>query len=152
MIKELDKDQVDAIKANDVSILLIYAEGCAACEAVKPEYKSLPKTFKKLSFFQGDINKVIDFYLNYAEKVPAVDIVTDEKGNPIQDNKGNYETKLVRDEKGNTVLKPNIVIPTFYVFVKQEAGPDNPYGFVGGIDGADINTLKQTLEVLNQYV
>lgn len=126
MIKDIESNTLSDLKDPRVSILLVYVDGCKACEATKPIYEQLSQVYGNISYFKADLNKVLNFYVQYADKDDPV-----------------------TDENGNTVVPPKIVAPMFYVFVKEEQSSENEYGWVGGIEGADINALTGVLEALN---
>lgn len=148
-IKEITKKTLKNLKKNRVSVLLVYMPGCQACEMTKEPYKQFSEVYNNISFFQADMNKVVEFYSQYADKQEAYVPEVDENNEPKKDEKGNVITKLLLDDAGNPVMVPKMVAPMFYVFVKEEQSSENEYGYVGGIDGADIQTLNGVLEALN---
>jgi hypothetical protein len=123
---ELKKDTLDLIKQERVSVLLVYMDGCAACQMVKGPFEDLSKAFPNISCFKGNLGEVSEFYLQFADENPNV--IDEATGKPAK----------------------KVVAPMFYVFVKEEQSEENPWGWVGGIDGADINSLAQAMGALNE--
>jgi len=150
MIKEVDQANLSALKEATVSVLLVYMPGCQACEMAKKPYQQFSETYGNINFFQADLNKIMEFYTQYADTQDTVVPETDDKGTPVQDAAGNILTKVLLDDLGVPVKSPKIVAPMFYVFVKEEQSPENEYGHCGGIDGADLQGLQGVLEALNR--
>jgi thiol-disulfide isomerase/thioredoxin len=51
-------------------VMLIYANGCPACEAIKPIYEQVQKDFPGIQFESHEINTVQGMYFRYADKDP----------------------------------------------------------------------------------
>jgi hypothetical protein len=124
-MRNISKDTLDLIKSEKVSVLLVYMEGCYACGMIKEPYKTMSNNFNNISFFKGEFNDINEFYLQFADENPDV-----------------YDVETQKPAK-------KVLVPMFYVFVQKEQNEENPWGYVGGIDGADLNTLAHVLQALN---
>lgn len=119
MITKLDPPSVnlDLVREPELSVLMIYADGCKHCQTIKPVYEELEKQYSEsMNFFMVDINHSLEFYEMYAEV----------------------------DDFG----KVKYIIPSFYIFHREAQSPENEFGFIGGIDGANTDELIATLELI----
>jgi len=149
MIKKITDKSSNKLLKNRVSVLLVFMEGCQACELSKEHYTKFSEVYENISFFEADINKTMSLYVKYADTQEAYQTLLSPDGTPQVDENGNNITELLLDDGGNAILSPKIVAPMFYVFVKEEQSTENEFGHIGGIDGADINSLQAALEALN---
>jgi hypothetical protein len=147
-IREI-KNSTKCLKQGRVSVLFVYMPGCRACEMAKAPFEQFSRTYKNIKYFKADINKIMELYIKFADKTEAYVPVVNENGETAKDESGNVITKLLLDEAGNPVMQPKIIAPMFFIFVKEEQSPENEYGWVGGIDGADVASLENVLKVLN---
>lgn len=146
-VNTLNVENVDVLKNDKLSVLMIWVEGCSACSSAKEKYAELPEQFADYDFYEMQMsnNTVYDFYSNFVEKEPTMEEVKDEDGDVIYDAKGKALTRLARDENGELILKAPIQVPKFFVFHGQSADAENEYGFLGKVDGFNHEMLVQIL-------
>lgn len=71
MIIKLDppKPKLEKIAESDLSVVMVYADGCRACISIKPIFTDVAEKYQeKMTFFSVDINHAIEFYNSFAEK------------------------------------------------------------------------------------
>lgn len=147
-VNTLPVENLDELKKEDLSVLMIWVNGCAACSQAKEGYAELPKKFQDYKFFEMELTNpaVYDFYSNFTEKQPVMEEVKDEDGDIIYDAKGKALTRLSRDENGELIQKAPIQVPKFLVFHGSSIDEENEYGFLGNVDGYNLPMLEQILE------
>lgn len=147
-VNTLQVENLDELKKDQLSVLMIWVNGCSACSEAKEGYAELPKKFQDYKFFEMELNNqaVYDFYSNFTEKQPVMEEIKDEDGDVIYDAKGKALTRLARDENGELVLKAPIQVPKFFVFHGSSIDAENEYGFLGKVDGFNLPMLDQILE------
>lgn len=120
-MKDITIDQIDEIKNNSKSIVLIYADGCEACSLAKPYFESIEPIFNQFYFYKLQFSpELLDFYNRY---IPKEEVIEDEK----------------------IVLKSPIVFPNFMIFINQCIDENNEHGFVGNVGGLDTGYLEAAL-------
>lgn len=138
-MKELNNlKDLDCLKKEDFSVLMVYAEGCEACAKAKPEFEKLDKNFE-YDFYQIPLNQEsMEFYKKYEEQVKIPVPAVDEDGDPIVDAEGK---QMTRNE-----MRYQVVVPKFYVFHGSESSEEDEYGLLGKVDGFNVEQLGAILE------
>lgn len=147
MIEKLDVSNVEKLKNDQLSTLMIWVDGCPACEKAKESYKEIQDKFEDYKFYEMEMkeNDVYEFYSNFVEKEPSIEEVKDEDGDVIYDARGNALTRKARDENGEVIMKAPIQVPRFFVFHGSSAEEENEYGFLGKVDGHNAEMLEHIL-------
>lgn len=133
-----NKEDLEILKSEDFSVLMIWADGCHVCAEAKPNFEKLEPKFKDFNFYKMQMaDENYGFYKKYEEEqeieVPAVD----EDGDPIVDARGN---QMKRKTTGYITR-----VPKYYVFNGSEASEDDEYGLLGKIDGHNLEQLEAIL-------
>jgi thiol-disulfide isomerase/thioredoxin len=143
-------EDCNALKKDNFSVLMIWAEGCGVCEVAKPQYEQLEESFKNYEFYKMQMDKEsFKFYEQYEEKEVAKKPAVDEDGDPILDARGQQMTQVARDENGEVIMTTPIAVPKYYVFHGEEATEDNEYGLLGKVEGHNLEQLKAILEQIS---
>ena len=148
-MKEITINKIDDIKKDNKTIVLIWTEGCKACEETKEYFSSIESKYDQFTFYKLKFSdEVLPFYIKYIPKEPIFVQVTNEEGTLLafdQENKPIMTWKV--DEQGNTLFQTPFKFPNFMVFLKSCIEENNEHGFIGNIAGLN----KEHLEfVLNQ--
>ena len=121
-MKDITIDQIDEIKNDSKSVILIYAEGCEACNTAKPYFESIEATYDQFYFYKLQFSEaILPFYNQYIPK------------------------ELVKDAEGNEELKSRIIFPNFMIFINLCIDENNEHGFVGNVGGFDPGYLEAAL-------
>ena len=138
MIDLSNKDDLEVLKKEEFSVLMIWAEGCGVCQQAKPLYEAIEPKFEDFNFYKMQMaDENYGFYKKYEEEqeveVPAVD----EDGDPIIDARGNQMTRKTMGYINQ--------VPKYYVFHGSEATEEDEYGLLGKVDGHNLEQLEAIL-------
>ena len=149
-MKELEVSEIESIKGNEkTTVMLIWNENCGICLEVKPKFEDMSKKFD-MEFLTLQLNneKVFNFYSNFVEKEQVKSPSFDEDGDAILDARGNQIERFHLDEDGNIIEKAPISVPKFFVFNQAGIDEDNEYGFLGKVDGFNVEMLESILTTI----
>lgn len=149
-MKEITIDQIDEIKHNSKSVVLIYAEGCAACESTKPYFESIEQKYDQFYFYKLQFSEaILPFYSTYIPKEAVETQAKYDNGDPILmvDNKPLMIAKI--DQFGQQVFESPIIFPNFFFFTNTEINENNEYGFVGSIPGFNKESVEYILNEMS---
>ena len=151
-MKELEVAEIESIKENEkTTVMLIWNENCGICLEVKPKFEDMSKKFD-MEFLTLQLNneKVFNFYSNFVEKEQVKSPSFDEDGDAILDARGNQIERFHLDEDGNIIEKAPISVPKFFVFNQAGVDEDNEYGFLGKVDGFNVEMLESILTTIEK--
>lgn len=139
MIDLSNKDDLEVLKKEEFSVLMIWADGCGVCAHAKPLYEAIEPKFPAFNFYKMQMaDENYGFYKKYEEEkeieVPAVD----EDGDAIIDARGNQMKRKIK-----TIINE---VPKYYVFHGSEATEEDEYGLLGKVDGHNLEQLEAILE------
>lgn len=150
-MKDITIEQIDEIKHNSKSVVLIWAEGCEACSQAKPFFETIEPIYDQFYFYRLQFSpEILPFYNKYVAKQPAMEPFLDEQGNKILDGNGQTLMKLKLDEQGNPIMETPISFPNFMVFVNGFIDELNEHGFVGNIGGLDKGHVEFALSRMSE--
>lgn len=150
-MKEITIEQIDEIKNNSKSVVLIWAEGCEACNKAKPFFSEIESKYDQFYFYRLQFSpEILPFYNQYIAKQPAMEPFLDEQGNKVLDENGQQLMKLKLDEQGNLIMETPISFPNFMVFVNGFIDELNEHGFVGNIAGLDTGHVEFALSRMSE--
>lgn len=152
MINKLDVSNVEELKKDQLSTVMIWVDGCPACAKAKESYEEIVDKFQDYRFFEMEMKtqEEYDFYSQFVEKEVVMEEVKDEDGDVIYDARGNALQRKARDENGEIVEKAPIQVPRFFVFHGDSAEEENEFGFLGKVDGHNTPMLEQILTNIAQ--
>ena len=134
-----NKEDLEILKQEDFSVLMIWAEGCGVCTEAKPLFEKLEPKFEDFNFYKVQMSdENYGFYKKYEEEQEIEVPAADEDGDPIVDARGNQMKRKVK-----TILNQ---VPKYYVFHGSEATEDDEYGLLGKVDGHNLEQLEAILE------
>jgi len=151
-MKELEVEKISSIKENEkTTVMLIWHEHCGICQEVKPKFEQMSKSFD-MEFLTLQLNneKVYDFYSEFTEKEKVKSPSFDEDGDAILDAQGNQIERFHLDENGEIIEKAPIQVPKFFVFNQAGADEDNEFGFLGKVDGYNVEMLESILTTIEK--
>lgn len=151
-MKELEVGEISSIKENEkTTVMLIWNEHCGICQEVKPKFEDMSKSFD-MEFLTLQLNneKVYDFYSNFVEKEQVKSPSFDEDGDAILDAQGNQIERFHLDEDGEIIEKAPIQVPKFFVFNQAGVDEDNEFGFLGKVDGYNVEMLQSILTTIEK--
>jgi thiol-disulfide isomerase/thioredoxin len=140
----LEPNNLDVLKQDNFSVVMIWANGCHFCEQAKPQFDALEPDFPDFIFYKIELtnDSFHNFYKQFEqEELKAVPSV-DEDGEPILDAKGNQITV--------NRLTISTAVPKYYVFHGSEASEENPYGLLGKVEGHNLEQLKAILGQISE--
>lgn len=143
MIDLSNKEDLELLKKEEFSVLMIWAEGCGVCAHAKPLYEAIEPKFEDFNFYKMQMaDENYGFYKKYEEEqeveVPAID----EDGDPIINARGEQMTRKTTGYINQ--------VPKYYVFHGSEATEDDEYGLLGKVDGHNLEQLESILEQIKQ--
>lgn len=68
MIETITTESATKLLEPKISILLVKMDGCKACDFAKEHYETISNSYNNISFFQANLNDIIDLYVKYADK------------------------------------------------------------------------------------
>lgn len=150
-MREITIEQIDEIKHDSKAVLLIYAEGCAACESAKPYFESIESKYDQFYFYKLQFSEaILPFYNKHVPKQPAMVQVKTEAGDALSDESGKPILQFKLDNEGRQIMETPISFPNFFVFVNGFIDEQNEYGFVGNVAGFDPRHLEHALNYMSE--
>jgi len=141
---------LSTLKESDKSILLIWAEGCEACNLSKPMYDSLQDTYVEFTFYKLQFSvDILPFYEQHIPKEYVKSILKNNNGDTLLDDNNLPIMKYDQDAEGNLLKSSPIMFPNFFIFQKSNITEANPYGFLGNIGGLNKEQLVYVLDQLS---
>lgn len=142
---EVLTNNYNKLKHDNFSVLLIWSEGCPACQKAKPEYEALESKFSDFDFYNMPLSpETLEFYEQYEEPKKVQIPAEDEDGDPIVNAQGK---PMMR-----TVERIVRTVPKYYVFHGSESTEDNEYGLLGIVEGHNLVQLEAILTNLEGMV
>lgn len=149
-MKNITINEISELKESSKSILLIWADGCHACELAKPIYEELSNKYVEFSFYKLQFSQeIMEFYTATIPKQTIPLQLKNEDGSLVLDSAGNPVIVQKITENGTLVLETPIVFPNFLIFAKDKITETNPYGFLGNIGGLEKEKLEYILGALS---
>jgi len=134
-----NKEDLEILKQEEFSVLMIWADGCHVCAEAKPLFEKLEPKFEDFNFYKVQMSdENYGFYKKYEEEQEVTVPAIDEDGDVIVDARGN---KMTRKTMGYINQ-----VPKYYVFHGSEATEEDEYGLLGKVDGHNLEQLEAILE------
>lgn len=141
-MKDLTIAEINELKNSKKSIVLIWAEGCQACETTKPFFEELPKQFAEFDFYKLKYTpEIMPFYENY---IPKEEVQTQAK----YDN-GDLIVTVDNKPLMITTQESPILFPNFLFFTNEIIEENNQHGFVGNIPGFNKEAVEYILNEMS---
>ena len=150
-MKELNIDQIDEIRNDSKSIILIYAEGCSACDQAKPFFDKIESIYDQFYFYKVNFSpEILPFYNKYTLKSPVMIQPKNVDGVLLNDENGKPIIQFKLDEEGKQILETQVQFPNFFVFVNELITEENEHGFAGNIAGFNPGHVEFALSQMSK--
>lgn len=150
-MRDITINEIDSIKNNSKSVVLIWAEGCEACNLAKPLYDQIESKYDQFYFYRLQLSPdILDFYKQYIPKESTMIQSKDAEGNLLFDTESKPVMEWKVDDNGQIIQESPLSFPNFLVFVNGFIDENNEHGFVGNVAGLNIGHLEYALTAMSE--